>query len=181
MIDYKLHYEEVKFIPKAFVRGLWTPKELLMFLLTLLSFLAVASPMRVEADAHTFKSDPIIKLSRTTPLKPYKAVKHSLPSLKHAEAIPKPKPVTKPLVASGVTNCGDNLYKQFVYQHESGCRTDAVAPNGACGLGQAWPCSKMPCSLSDFACQDAFFSQYAIDTYGGWPQAMNAWQSKSWW
>ena len=70
---------------------------------------------------------------------------------------PKPEPVKavqavapKPV---GVTNCGDNPYKQFIYQHESGCRTNAVNSIGCAGLGQACPGTKLPCSLSDWVCQ----------------------------
>jgi len=80
----------------------------------------------------------------------------------------------------GVVNCGDNIYKQFIYQHESGCRTNAINPIGACGLGQALPCGKMGCSLSDFACQDAFFTAYAAK-YGGWAGAYAFWLQNNWW
>jgi hypothetical protein len=90
-----------------------------------------------------------------------------------------PAPVAAPVV--GVSGCGDSMYKQFIYQHESGCRTDAVNPIGACGLGQALPCSKMGCSLSDWACQDTFFTNYANATYGGWAGAYAFWLAHSWW
>lgn len=89
---------------------------------------------------------------------------------------PKPQPV------QGVTNCGDNVYKQYIYQKESGCRTNAInASSGACGIGQALPCSKLPCSLSDWACQDRWFSNYAIQRYGSWEAAYNFWRANSWW
>jgi hypothetical protein len=52
---------------------------------------------------------------------------------------------------------------------------------GACGLGQALPCYKMGCSLSDWACQDAFFTNYANSVYGGWAQAYTFWISHNWW
>lgn len=99
----------------------------------------------------------------------------------YAATLPKPAPTVKG-VTNGVTNCGDNIYKQFIYQHESGCRTNARNPNGgACGLGQALPCSKMPCSLSDWVCQDKFFSNYAIQRYGSWANAYAFWKQHSWW
>lgn len=83
---------------------------------------------------------------------------------------------------TGVTNCGDNPYKQFIYKHESGCNTAAInKSSGACGIGQAWPCSKLPCSLSDWACQDRFFSDYAIKRYGSWQAAYNFWVANRWW
>lgn len=72
--------------------------------------------------------------------------------------------------------------KAFIYQHESGNRTDAINPSsGACGLGQALPCSKMPCSLSDYACQDNFFTNYMKSRYGTWENAVAFWKSHKWW
>lgn len=83
--------------------------------------------------------------------------------------------------AGGVVGCGDNIYKQFIYQHESGCRTHAVNSIGCVGLGQACPGSKLPCSLSDWGCQDAWFSNYAIQRYGSWEKAYQFWLSHRWW
>lgn len=72
--------------------------------------------------------------------------------------------------------------KAFIYQHESGNRTDAINPgSGACGLGQALPCSKMGCSLSDYACQDAWFTNYAMQRYGSWANARAFWEAHRWW
>lgn len=90
-------------------------------------------------------------------------------------AAPAPAPVA-------VSGCGDNFYKQFIYQHESGCSTAAINPSsGSCGLGQAWPCSKLPCSLSDWVCQDNFFNNYAIARYGSWEAAYYYWVSHRNW
>lgn len=90
-------------------------------------------------------------------------------------------PQTAPEPVVGVTNCGDNPYKQFIYQHESGCRTNAINPLGCAGIGQACPGSKLPCSLADFACQDAYFTNYAVSRYGSWEGAYNAWLRQGWW
>jgi hypothetical protein len=66
--------------------------------------------------------------------------------------------------------------------HESGNNPQAInADSGACGIGQALPCSKLPCSLTDYACQDQWFSQYAIDRYGSWSGAMAFWQRNRCW
>ena len=79
-----------------------------------------------------------------------------------------------------VSGCGDA--KSCVYFHESGGRTDAInASSGACGLGQALPCNKLPCSLSDYACQDSFFTRYALTRYGSWENACAYWQKNHWW
>lgn len=87
-------------------------------------------------------------------------------------------------IGSTQVGCGDNLYKQFIYMHESGCNTyDPNPDSGACGIGQANPCSKMPCghAAADFACQDAFFTQYAIERYHGWAQAYQYWIAHRYW
>ena len=75
-----------------------------------------------------------------------------------------------------------NTAKMFIYMHESGNRTNAInKSSGACGLGQALPCSKMNCSLSDYACQDAWFTRYMIARYGTWENARAFWLSHNWW
>lgn len=72
--------------------------------------------------------------------------------------------------------------KMFIYYHESGNRPNAInASSGACGLGQALPCSKMNCSLSDYACQDAFFTRYMLARYGTWQNAKSFWLQHRWW
>ena len=72
--------------------------------------------------------------------------------------------------------------KACIYQKESGNNPGAInKSSGACGLGQAWPCGKMKCSLSDYACQDAFFTNYAVTRYGSWEQAWAFWQNHRWW
>lgn len=72
--------------------------------------------------------------------------------------------------------------KMFIYAKESGNNPGAVnRSSGACGLGQALPCSKMPCSLSDYACQDNFFTGYMQSRYGTWENAKAFWISHRWW
>lgn len=76
----------------------------------------------------------------------------------------------------------DNAAMLFIFSHESGNNPGAInASSGACGLGQALPCSKMPCSLSDYACQVNFFTQYAVDRYGSWAAAYSFWVAHAWW
>jgi hypothetical protein len=72
--------------------------------------------------------------------------------------------------------------KLFIYQKESGNRTNAInKSSGACGLGQALPCSKLGCSLDDYSCQDKWFSNYAIRRYGSWVGAYQFWLTHRWW
>lgn len=81
--------------------------------------------------------------------------------------------------ASAGCNTG-NEYKDFIYYKESSCNPAAVNHIGCRGIGQACPGSKLPCG-DDFACQDAWFSNYAIQRYGSWEAAYNFWLSHLWW
>lgn len=83
--------------------------------------------------------------------------------------------------------------KMFIYQHESDnvpCKINGGAIDCnydknelACGLGQALPCSKLTdvCKLSDYACQDAFFTDYMKGRYGTWENAKSFWVAHRWW
>lgn len=72
--------------------------------------------------------------------------------------------------------------KMFIYNKESGNNPNSInRSSGACGLGQALPCSKMGCSLGDYACQDAFFTKYMQSRYGTWENAKAFWLSHHWW
>jgi hypothetical protein len=88
-------------------------------------------------------------------------------------AVPKTAPV-----ASG----SESEAKAFIYAHESGNNPGSInKSSGACGLGQALPCSKMGCSLSDYACQDAWFTGYMQSRYKTWSNAKAFWLSHKWW
>ena len=70
----------------------------------------------------------------------------------------------------------------FIYQHESGNDPYAVnQSSGACGLAQALPCSKMPCELGDYNCQDQWATNYMLERYGSWINAYNFWLEHNWW
>jgi hypothetical protein len=77
--------------------------------------------------------------------------------------------------------CGDNQYKQFIYQHESGCNTNRWNSSGCYGIGQSCPASKIAHCGADFACQDAWFSNYAVSRYGSWAGAYAFWAQNHWW
>lgn len=85
-----------------------------------------------------------------------------------------------PIKSGAVAGCGDNFYANFIYMHESGCRT--VNPNGSgCdGIGQACPASKIAHCGGDYACQNAWFTAYA-QKYGGWEGAYQFWLANHWW
>ena len=72
--------------------------------------------------------------------------------------------------------------KMFIYMKESGNNPNSVnKSSGACGLAQALPCSKMGCALGDYACQDAWATQYMQNRYGTWENAKAFWLQHSWW
>lgn len=83
-------------------------------------------------------------------------------------------------ISAPVSGCGDNSYANFIYSHESGCRTTAMSPNGCYGIGQACPASKLAYCGADYACQNAFFTAYA-GKYGGWAGAYAFWVAHGWW
>lgn len=84
-------------------------------------------------------------------------------------------------IASASSGCNTgNKYKDFIYMKESSCNPSAVNSIGCRGIGQACPGSKLPCG-ADFACQDAWFSNYAIQRYGSWEAAYNWWLVNHWW
>lgn len=91
--------------------------------------------------------------------------------------------VTATRTASAISGCGDNEYANFIYMKESECRLDARNASGCLGIGQACPGSKLlaVCPSLDYACQNAFFTNYAVSRYGSWQGAYNAWNSKGWW
>lgn len=65
--------------------------------------------------------------------------------------------------------------------NESGCRTTAVNPSsGACGIPQAYPCSKLPCPLNDSGavCQLQWMDTYVKGRYGSWDNALSMWYSR---
>lgn len=70
---------------------------------------------------------------------------------------------------------------QKLILNESGCRTNAVNPSsGACGIPQAYPCSKLPCPLNDSGavCQLQWMNTYVQGRYGSWENALSTWYSR---
>jgi hypothetical protein len=95
-------------------------------------------------------------------------------------------PVVKSTISTPVAPTSysepDDTAKAYIYDHESGNNPRAInSSSGACGLGQALPCSKMPCSLSDYECQDNYFTSYMLSRYGTWQAAMAYWEGHQNW
>jgi hypothetical protein len=129
---------------------------------------------------------PTAQVVKTTD-KPIEGIKeNSTPPITSTYNAPQPSPAPVTAQASpravAPAPVASNAAKAFIYQHESGNNPSAInAGSGACGLGQALPCSKMGCSLSDYACQDAYFTSYMLGRYGSWENAYAFWISHSWW
>lgn len=112
---------------------------------------------------------------------------------------PKPAPVVQTLAPApkvaytAPTPVAAGSAKEFIYMRESGnvpCKINGGAidchytGNRACGIGQALPCSKLRVvcpDLSDYACQDAWFTNYMTNRYGTWENAKAFWLSHRWW
>lgn len=83
-------------------------------------------------------------------------------------------------------NCGDNNYAAYIYGRESGgrvpgnCDVNAVNAGGCRGIGQACPGSKLPCG-ADYACQNKWFTNYAMERYGSWEAAYAFHLANGWW
>jgi hypothetical protein len=84
---------------------------------------------------------------------------------------------TAQVFAAGA-NC--DTPKMCIYMKESGNNPLAVNSIGCRGIGQACPGTKLPCG-ADYACQDAWFTNYAIARYGSWDNAWVKWQQQGWW
>ena len=102
------------------------------------------------------------------------------PAAQSAPAAAAPVQTAPVAQAAPVSGCGDNFYANFIYSHESGCRTTAMSPNGCYGIGQACPASKIYYCGADYACQNAYFTAYA-GKYGGWAGAYAFWVAHGWW
>lgn len=114
-----------------------------------------------------------------------KELKQKIADKKAAEAVViAPVYTARATVTSGgvVAGCGDNSYANFIYMKESGCNTGARNAGGCLGIGQACPGSKLlaACPSLDYACQNAFFTNYA-NRYGGWAGSYQFWLANGWW
>lgn len=86
-------------------------------------------------------------------------------------------------VAVPALSGSDAEYKLYIYNHESGNNPTRTNSAGCLGLGQACPGSKLlrVCPTMDYACEDAFFTNYAISRYGSWAGAYSFWITHHWW
>ncbi|MBH1956008.1 DUF348 domain-containing protein [Candidatus Saccharibacteria bacterium] len=82
------------------------------------------------------------------------------------------------MTAAGITDLANASY---LIGKESGCNPYSVnKSSGACGVGQALPCSKTGCEMGDGACQTAWMNSYVLGRYGSWASAANHHRQKGW-
>lgn len=80
-----------------------------------------------------------------------------------------------------VNNCGNNMYAQYIYQHESGCSTTIRNSLGCVGIGQDCNGSLVnQCPNLDYTCENQFFTAYS-QKYGGWEGSYQFWLKNNWW
>ncbi len=85
------------------------------------------------------------------------------------------------LAAAGIAE-GDWGYVDYIVSRESGWNPNATnASSGACGLVQAYPCSKVPGSGYNPVDNLVWANGYAVGRYGSWAQAHAFWTSNHWW
>jgi hypothetical protein len=73
--------------------------------------------------------------------------------------------------------------RDWIMMKESSGNPSAINPtSGACGLFQAYPCSKMQCPLNEsgLECQFEWADNYVKGRYGSWTAAKSFWQRNGW-
>ena len=85
------------------------------------------------------------------------------------------------MAAAGIAS-GDWGYVDYVVSRESGWNPNATnSSSGACGLVQAYPCSKVPGNGYDPVDNLRWANGYATGRYGSWEAAVTFWKNNHWW
>ena len=85
------------------------------------------------------------------------------------------------LAAAGIPE-SDWGYVDYIVSRESGWNPNATnASSGACGLVQAYPCSKVPGSGYNPVDNLVWANGYAVGRYGSWADAHAFWTANHWW
>lgn len=85
------------------------------------------------------------------------------------------------MAAAGIPE-SDWGYVDYIATRESGWNPNATNPSsGACGLIQAYPCSKVPGNGYNPIDNLTWANGYAVGRYGSWAQAYDFWTSNHWW
>jgi len=142
-------------------------------------------------DANDFISDPnVINVGDQIriPRDDETLVNRDLPAAPVVETTPAPAATPAPAVTAAPRAAPAVSYavvgndaKSFIYSHESGNNPNAMSPNGCYGLGQDCSGRVLASCGADYACQDAYFTNYAMSRYGSWEAAASFWQANGWW
>ncbi|QYM75907.1 transglycosylase SLT domain-containing protein [Leucobacter luti] len=85
------------------------------------------------------------------------------------------------MAAAGIAEA-DWGYVDYIASRESTWNPNATnASSGACGLIQAYPCSKVPGNGYDPVDNLRWATGYATDRYGSWAAAYAFWTANHWW
>lgn len=85
------------------------------------------------------------------------------------------------MAAAGIPS-SDWGYVDYVVSRESGWNPNATnSSSGACGLVQAYPCSKVPGNGYDPVDNLRWANGYATGRYGSWEGAVTFWKNNHWW
>jgi len=154
-----------------------------------LCLIMLVSPIPPPHKAAAVKPHTHIKsLAVTPPVTPQPQVvaQPETPPEQTVNPVEAPASVSAPAPSVSVVGCGSDPNMAYIYQHESGCRTDAVNPSsGAYGLCQALPGYKMASAGADWQTnwdtQNAWCVSYANQRYGSTYNAYLFWVANHWW
>ena len=122
-----------------------------------------------------------LKIGNASIVRPVRAEKVELSTQTEKVAYIAPEQPTEQITPQPTTEIVDP--KLFIYFHESGNDPTKWNGSGCLGLGQACPASKLlaVCPNMDYACEDAWFTNYAVARYGSWQGAYQFWLAHNWW
>ena len=120
-----------------------------------------------------------LRIPRADEQLPDRTLPSSAPAVQTASYAPSSS--SNPSYRPAAYPVSDDAAKAFIYSHESGNNPNATSPNGCYGLGQ--DCNGRVRTLcgADYACQDQYFTSYALGRYGSWAGAQAFWQANGWW
>lgn len=148
------------------------------FILALTSTLLV---MLVTPPTHKTANEQPIRVKKQSVIQPLQPTVHAQKQEVAKLPTPAPTPVIQPVSGScedWMTQAGIPITTatKTLIINESGCRHTAINPSsGACGIPQALPCSKMPCTLQDPVCQLKWMDNYIKQRYSTWNNALAYW------
>lgn len=122
-----------------------------------------------------------LKIGNASIVSPVRSEKVELSTQTEKVAYIAPEQPTEQITPQPTTENVDP--KLFIYFHESGNDPTKWNGSGCLGLGQACPASKLlaACPNMDYACEDAWFTNYAVARYGSWQGAYQFWLAHNWW